>query len=160
MARRSPDGESVLYFVTTIADTSAPTVTELNAGTDLTPFLMEWSFPESGSTIDTSDMASSFNKTDAGTYGGDSGSLTAYRDDVAADDDAWTALPRLTRGFFVERLFGGADEVFATADVVSIYGGVVTARSPQPKTRNTPIQFQAMVALTDEPLHGVAVVAA
>jgi hypothetical protein len=167
MARRSPDGESRLVFAATLANPAAPTVAELNAAVDLTPFLLEWNFPESGNTVDTSDMASSFNKTDAGTYGGDAGTLTGYKDDVAGDDLAWTALPRLTRGFFVERLFGGADAAFQAgatgppavpADRVSIYPGVVTARSPQPKTRNTPIQFEAMIAITGEPKHDVTVV--
>ena len=159
MARRSPDGESRLDFVLTLADPAQPTVTELGTAVPLTPFLLEWNFPETGNTIETSDMSSSFNKQDAGTYGGDAGTLTAYKDDIPADDDAWTALPRLTRGFFVERLFGGGDVAYAADDVVSVYPGVVTARSSQPRQRNTPLQFTVNVAITGEPLHDVDVVA-
>lgn len=159
MSRRSPDGESRLSYVAAIADPSAPTAAELNAGVPLQDFLLEWDFPESGNTIDTSDMGSSFNKTDAGTYGGDAATMTGYRDDESAEDDLWSSQPRLTRGYWVERLFGGSDVAFAAADVVSVYGGAVTARTLQGRTRNTAIQMQATVALTAEPLHDVAVVA-
>ena len=159
MARRSPDGESRLVFAATVANASAPTVAELAAAIDLTPFLLEWNFPESGNTIDTSDMSSSFNKQDIGTYGGDTATLTAHRDDVTADDDAWAALPRETRGFFVERLFGGADTAFAAGQKVSVYRGAVISRAMQPRTRNTTLQFVANIAVTAEPAHGVTVAA-
>ena len=157
MARRSPDGETRLDYVATLANPAAPTAAALNGGIPLTGFLVEWEFPETGSTIDTSDMGSSFNKQDAGTFGGDSARIVAYRDDVPADDDAWTALPRLTRGFFVERLFGGTDTAYASGQIVSVYEGVVAARSQPSRTRNTPLQFTATIALTAEVRHDVTV---
>lgn len=157
MARRSPDGESRLDYVATIADPEAPTAAELNAGVPLTGHLLEWNLPESGNTIDTADMGSSFNKQDLGTFGGDAGTLTAYRDDETANDDAWSTLPRLTRGYLVERLFGGSDTTYAAADVVTVYQGAVSARSLQGRTRNTALQFQVIWAMTGEPLHDIAV---
>lgn len=162
MARRSPDGESRLVFVPAdgIADTATPTATELNAVTviDITPFAIEWDFPESGQTVDTADMSSSFNKQDIGTYGGDSGSVTIFRESVDADDDAFDALPRGTRGYFVERMFGGADEAFAAADKVSIFPGAVQARpAASSRQRNASLRTTVQWAMTAEPTHKVAV---
>jgi hypothetical protein len=158
MARRSPDGETRLDFVATIANPNAPSAAALNAGVPITPHAVDWDFPETGSTVDTADMASSFNKQDAGTFGGDSGTINIYRDSTLANDDGWQSLTRLTRGFFVERLFGGTDTTYATGNKVSVYQGVVTARSMQGRTRNTPLQATLTVALTAEPIHDAAAV--
>lgn len=162
MARRSPDGESRLDFYPdgTIVDLAAPSAATLNgaAAVPITPFALEYDFPESGQTIDTADLSSSFNKQDAGTYGGDSATLTAHRDSVSADDDAWTGLPRGTRGVFVERLFGGDEADYAAADEVSLYQGVVISRAMQSRQRNTTLRFAVNIAVTEEPKHNVAVV--
>jgi hypothetical protein len=160
MARRSPDGESRLSFVAAIADPEAPTAAELNAGIPLQDHLLEWNFPETDNDMDVSDMGSSFNKNDLGTYGGDSGTLTAYRDDDPDNDLAWATLKRGTRGFMVERLFGGSDVDFADGDVVSVFPGVCGTPAPQPRTRNTPLQIVAGWKMTGEPRHDVVVVAA
>lgn len=159
MARHTPDGDSRLVFVPAggLADPAAAAATELNAGTviDITPSAIDWTFPESGSTADSADMSSAFNKQDIGTYGGDTGTINCYYDDTA--NTVWAALPRGTRGFFVERESGGASAAFAAADVVKIYGAGVTARSPQQRTRNTMLMFTVTAALTAEPVHDVVV---
>jgi hypothetical protein len=120
---------------------------------------LDWDFSESGQTTDVSDMASSFNKQDLGTYGGDAGSLTIYRhtEGSATSSAAWTALPRATRGHFVERLIGGPSATFAAAQTVSVYPGAVVSRGVQSRTRNTPITVQVSIAITGEPLHDIAV---
>ncbi|MDX1407625.1 MAG: hypothetical protein R3330_05810, partial [Saprospiraceae bacterium] len=75
------NGEVRIYFVSTIADPSAPTVAEITAGDDVTPYLSSLDTPLDGNAPDASDLSSAFNKTVAGKYGGN---VTAqmYRDDT------------------------------------------------------------------------------
>lgn len=163
MARRAPDGESTLVFAPdgTFADPEAPTAVELNdaAVILLSPSIIDYDFPESGQTVDTADIGSSFNKTDVGTFGGDTATINFHRDSVEANDVAWASLPRLTRGFFCERLFGGQGVTFAADDIVDVYPGAVSARSMQQRQRNTSIRGMVSIAMTDDPVHDVTIVA-
>ena len=70
MPRTIADGEVLINFAPTVADPTAPTVAELTAGTDITPFLSSIDTPLDGDAVDSSDLSSAFNKTVAGTYGG------------------------------------------------------------------------------------------
>lgn len=118
-----------LYFVPTIANTDAPTTTELNAGTRLTDFVTDGPPSPAGSNfIDAGTLASGFQVQVASTYGGGSGTLTVIRkrdtttnDDSA--DDAFNALPRGTVGYLVVAPFGvsGASNAFAIGDTVEVY---------------------------------------
>lgn len=109
MPRVGSTGVLDLYYVPTIGNKAAPTVAEIAAGTELTGFLRRdgLSTPASGNTIDVSDVSDRYNSTGTGTYGGDPITATFYRDSVSGDDDAWTALPRDTTGYFVISRFGG-----------------------------------------------------
>lgn len=134
MSRKGTTGESRLWFVPTIASaTLAPTVAEITAGTDLTPFLTRDGFddPRSASNIDASDAASRIDKAIPGNVAAAVATLKLYRDSVTADDDAWTALPSDTTGYLVEREFGGSTVAQAAGDKVNVLHGVVMTRSPQ-----------------------------
>lgn len=161
MARRSPDGESRLWFIAEadLTDPTEPAASEITSdGVDLTPYLREWDFPESGNTIDIADASSSFNKTAPGTFGGDTGTLTCYRGSEPGDDDAaWETLTRGTRGYFVERLFGGSDAPATAGDIVSVYEGTVISSALQRRARNEALTFVVSVSIEEEPLHNVEV---
>lgn len=88
MARYSIEGRSRLYHVPTIANKAAPTVAELNAGTDLTAFTPRDGFAPSltQNVVDTSSLADSFDITEIGSEGG-SFTLTQYRDN--GTDTSW-----------------------------------------------------------------------
>jgi hypothetical protein len=134
MARKGTTGESRVWFVPTIASgTLAPTVAELTAGTDLTPFLTRDGFdaPQSASLIDASDAANRRNKNIPGNIDAGTLTLTGYRDSVTADDDFFAALPQDTAGFIVERPFGGSSVAHAAAQKVNVFEVVVVSRSPQ-----------------------------
>lgn len=161
MAKTILDGIAQLHYVATIADPSAPTITEIEAGDDLSGFLRpggDWN-PLEGSTTDASDISSAFNKTARGTYGGQPFTAMFSNDDDPADDTAYNTLPRGTTGFFVVSFYGGsgADGALAATDVVSVYAIDVYTRKRSAYTRNEIAVFQIDAAVTDEPNEDVTI---
>lgn len=156
MARRQFTGEGRLWFVPTIANTSAPTTSEINAGTDLTPFLRRDGLtrPEEGNTIDTADASSRFNKNAPGTYGGDPVELRLYRDSVAGSDTAFNALPRDTTGYIVVRDFGGSSTAIASTNKVQVWQGTVISRSRDPIGDNEAQRFTVRFSAEAAPVDG------
>lgn len=150
MARRGYTEEIRVAFVATIASPAAPTVAELTAGVNLTPFLRRngLSRPQTGNTIDASDLASRQNKQAAGTYGGDSWTVRAYRDDTA--DTAWDTLEPGTDGYLVVRNFGGSGEAFAAADEIEVAPITVVSRSAADTADNEMQSFEAALAITGD----------
>lgn len=161
MARKQFTAEGRLWFVPTIASTSAPTVAEINAGTDLTPFLRRdgLTTPNSGSTIDIADAASQFNKTAPGNRGGDAITLQLYRDSVTGSDTAWTALPDLQAGYLVVRRFGGSTAAVAAAQKVEVYTGTVINREMVQIGDNDPQRFTVQFSVEAEPVMNATVAA-
>jgi hypothetical protein len=88
MARYSIEGLGRLYHVPTIASVASPTVTELNAGTDLTSFTPRDGFVPNlnQNFVDVSAINDRFDLTQIGSEGGNF-TLTFYRDN--ATDTAW-----------------------------------------------------------------------
>ena len=149
MSRAIADGEVLVNFAPTIVDTSAPTTVELTAGTDVTPWLSTIDTPLDGDAVDSSDLSSAFNKTVAGTYGGNiSGEM--YRDDTA--DTAWDLFDRDTEGYFVIRRFGGSDVAWTAADVAEVYQVRIITKSPGSLDRNNVQMFGIDAAVLDEPV--------
>ncbi len=149
------------YWVDEIDDITEPTAAELNAGIRLTGFIPDGGLdtPNTGQTVDISDMSSLFNKTTAGTYGGDTVSVTVYRDNDA--DTAYEALQIRSSGFLVVSRFGQATPgTWAVADEADIYPVTVITRNPAPIGRNEAQRATVEMAVTDVPLEAVAVVAA
>ncbi len=149
MSRTIADGEVLINFAPTVANTAAPTAVELAAGTDVTPFLSTIDTPLDGDAVDSSDLASAFNKTVAGTYGGNI-SAEMYRDDTT--DTAWTTFDRNVEGYFVIRRFGGSAVAFAVADVVEVYHVRIITKSPGTLDRNNVQMFSVDAAVLDEPV--------
>lgn len=133
MSRKGTTGESRVWFLTTCADPSAPTVAEITAGVDLTPFLTRDGFdaPQTAAQIDASDASTRRNKNIPGNIDAGLVTLRAYRDSVTGDDDAWTALAMDTAGYIVERPFGGSTVAAAAGQKVNVFTGSVASRSPQ-----------------------------
>lgn len=149
MSRTIADGEVLINFAPTIANTSAPTVAELGVGTDVTPFLSTIDTPLDGDAVDSSDLASAFNKTVAGTYGGNI-SAEMYRDDTT--DTAWTTFDRNVEGYFVIRRFGGSGTAWVIADVAEVYHVRIITKSPGTLDRNNVQMFSVDAAVLDEPV--------
>jgi hypothetical protein len=99
-ARYSPIGITKVYFCSAIANKSAPTRAELNAGTELSGEISDiggWE-PTSDS-IDTPDLANRFVGSVPGRIKADESSLTFYRSSNSVDVRG--LLPRDTVGFIV-----------------------------------------------------------
>lgn len=154
MARLISNGEVRVWWVTTIADPAAPTVAEIGAGTDITPFMSSLDTPLDGNAVDASDLSSAFNKTVAGKFGGNV-NAEMYRDDTA--DDAFDLFPRNTTGFIVIRRFGGSDTAEASGDLVDVWNLRVITRSDVALDDESVQAFTANFAALDEPDINVAV---
>lgn len=161
MARRGSTEEIKVAYVAAIATPAAPKVTELTAGIDLTPFLRRdgLSTPQSGSTVDASDLSSRQNKTAAGSYGAGPVEIRAFRDDTPASDTAYSTLAPGTEGFLAIRRFGGSDVAFAAAQKVEIWPVEVISRAMADVADNDNQSFTVSLAVPGEIFEDVAVVA-
>ena len=154
MGRGIGAGIAELHYVATIADYTAPTSAELNAGVDVTGFLTDGGLttPLSGSIVDGADMSSPFNKTSSGTYGGQPLTAEMFKDLVNGSDTAYTTLPRGTVGFFaVVRRPLATKGTFAVGDYVDVWPIDVITRDPLPIQRNELQRFMIECAVTDVP---------
>jgi hypothetical protein len=157
MSRSASTGVLALRFVPSVANKAAPTVAEINAGTDLTPYLTRdgLSTPQEGSTIDIADVSSRFNKTASGSYGGQPAKLKLLRNTVSGSDAAWTALPRGTAGFYVVRRFGGATgastDAYVAGQRVEVWPVEVLSRAMMDIADNEAQKFEVIAAVTDTP---------
>lgn len=161
MARFIPDGTLQVSLVETIADTSVPTLVEINAGTDATGFLRALSTPLEGSLVDVSDVSSKYNKTASGTYGGQEVTAEFYRDNDQANDTIWNLLTRGTETHIVIARRGGSgtDGVIDTGDYVDVWDVEVITRNPADYSRNEPTGFTVSFAVPSEPVEDVTVAA-
>lgn len=159
MARITPDGYTKIHFVPTIASPAAPTLVEITAGTELTPYLTPAGLdtPEEGNDADSSSIASPRDFTVPATVGGDvSGEF--YRDDGTGSttDAAFLALPRLTQGYLVIARFGGGgtDYAIAVADEVEVWEVRVSQRSNSRITRGEVLRFTSTFAVAADMVTG------
>ncbi len=153
MARLIPNEATKAYFVATALaafDPSAVAATALTGGVDLTGELVTLDASARGNTVPTPDFESLFETSVPGTS---SATFTAefYRDSDA--DDAWTALPRNTEGYFGILRFGGsgADGAAATGDEAEIWPVRVTTRAALPLTNNEVQRFSIECSVPIEP---------
>lgn len=158
MGRYIYDENILLLYVATIDDPDAPTLAELQAGVDITGFIVEFETPDQGTTVDTPDPTSKWDKTISGTRGG---SITGqfYRDDEAGESVAWDTLPHGADGFFVVRDGQGAGDI-AADDVVSVFPMDTTTRQRSPYRRNNRVVFDHGAGVPDTPSYDVTVPAA
>ena len=159
MARVIPDGEVRIWFATTVANKAAPTVAEVNAGTDITPRLNSLDTPLEGEAVPANDLSSAYNKTVTGRFGG---SITAefFRDQASASasDTFFNLFPRNTSGFIIVRYFGGSTVAIAIGHLVSVFPVRTISRSPATLDSGAIQEFAVNMAGTDEPSEQVAVV--
>lgn len=155
MAKYIAAENSEVWFVPAIASVSAPTVTELNAGTRLTDFMTGgFSADFSGNLVDAGTLDDAFNSTVAGTYGGGLNTLSALMRDNSADT-AWDALPRGTAGYIVTQAGESTGTSWASGDVVdAIFPAEVVARHYPDLTRDALVTFDVDYAITSPPTYG------
>ena len=159
MARFIPDGVLEVVLAPAVADMEDPSSAEVTAGTRATGFLRSLSTPLEGSVVDISDVSSRYNKTTAGTYGGQEVTMEFYRDDVQAEDTIWNLLPRGTTIYAIIARRGGSgtDGVIAGGDYVDVWKLEVVTRNPADYARNEPTGFMVSCAVPEEPVEDVTV---
>lgn len=99
-------GTAKWYWVVTISNYLSPTRGELDAGTDLSPEVMDFSgFGLESDQIDTPDIASRFTKRIPGSIEADDSTITMYQS--VTGTDGRQLMPQDTAGFVV--IFPGGD---------------------------------------------------
>lgn len=115
------DGNTKLWFVPTISNTSAPTTSELNAGTALEGFTTPdgWDAGTSTDTVDTTTLAGGDNTEDVGRRT-DAPSLTYYAQGVpgTSPDSVFTGN---AAGYMVERIGIAATTAWASSQKLRVF---------------------------------------
>jgi hypothetical protein len=163
MSRYGTSGQLGLYFVPTIADITAPTVTEITAGVDLQNFVTRDGVktPNTGNTVDSSTVGNRFTTTVPGTTGGDAATLTCHRDSKGTDDTAWTTFTEGSQGFLAVARAGWAQSVTTglgdpaalpvEGDRCEIYPVAVLTRAMADTAENQTSRFDAQLPITAPP---------
>ena len=141
-----------IVHVDALAAPATPTAAEIAAGVMLTRFLTDGglSTPLDGNVADSSDMASAFNQTQLGTYGGQPLTAEFFRDNDT--DTAWDTLPRGTTGWFVFARLGLATPgTFASGDDVDVWPIAVASRNPLDVPRGEMQRFMISCAVPAVP---------
>ena len=161
MAKFTYDGNIKVWWVTTLTSTTAPSLAEITAGVELTPFMRSLSLPFSGSVVDSGTADSRFNTTVPGTFGGQEASFTGTRDDVDANDDAYAALARDEIGYLVVSWTGGsgANNAIAATDEVDVWEAQVISRQNADYGRQTLGEFTSTFSILSVPDEGSTVAA-
>lgn len=155
MARITPDGYTKIHIVDTLSSLTAPTLVQIAAGVEVTPFLTPAGLdtPEEGTDADSSSIASPRDFSIPATIGG---VITGefYRDDAA--DTAWTAMARLDITNLVISRFGGTgtDNAIAVGNAVEVWPVRVSQRSNSRITRGEALRFVVNFALSADPVAG------
>ncbi|MFE3452380.1 hypothetical protein ACFXJ8_26000 [Nonomuraea sp. NPDC059194] len=116
------DGNVAAYFCLTIANVSAPTAAELNAGVALQEYITKDGLgisPEQAA-VDNTSLASRDETEDAGTVKY-SIELTCKRKEVSAEDVAWNTLTDRTLGYLVVRRNLAHETTFVAGQRVEVY---------------------------------------
>ncbi|MEU8199292.1 hypothetical protein AB0C10_36455 [Microbispora amethystogenes] len=136
-------GKLKFTWCLTIANISAPTAAELNAGVDLQTKIMRGGLDESHdqTAVDNTHISSTKETEKAGTSK-DELTVTFKRDDIALQDLAYNTLVPGSLGYVVIRRDKLHTQAYAAGDVVSIYPAECGVRLPEPNTINEPLQFR------------------
>lgn len=137
-----------------------PTPAEVAAATELTDFIISLTATAQGNSVPTPRLKSLFETSIPGTS---SAQFTAemYRDEVKANDTAWTLLPRNTSGVFYISRFGGTGAgklPIATNDIES-WPVRVTSRAASAMSSNTAQTFTLTCSNPIEPNEDATVTA-
>lgn len=152
MADMLSDGNVKVTYVPSIASIAAPTVAELDAGTDLECLIMADGFqPTVNEEVVTAAKLCETINAEAPGRATHQIVLTLVRKDVPADDVAWTTLIRKTSGHLVVRYGTDYETGYASGDEVQVFPGAAGERRPQPVEANGVIKFQSQWYVNAQP---------
>ena len=150
MARFVYEGRTNVYWVTTIATDSTPSLTEIQAGVDLTNFVAKDGVAVNINTnnVDSATIAETFDAQVVGSWGADL-QLTMFRDDAA--DTAWTTCVYGSNGYLVIDRFNPSGTDPGNGDKVEVWPAEMHQPSPQNSAANTQVRFVESFAVTGQP---------
>lgn len=141
---------SKVIFCTTIANISAITRSEINAGIDLSNEISETSgWQVTGDTADTPALGTTFTAKIPSTTSADDSSLTLWADSTS--NDVRTLLPRGTRGYIV-----WMDEGDVAGHLCDIFP-VRVVSAPKQRALNDPSAIMINFSISAKPAENVAI---
>lgn len=158
MARYANDGMIRIQVVASISNTAAPTVAELNAGTDITNDVTKdgLTVPANQNMVDNSSLAETFDSQVVGSFGG-AITLTGIRD--AANDTFWDLVVYGTDTHLVVRRGVATDTAFAASQDIEVYPIQWHEPVPVQTASNEQGRFTATAAVTSQPNYKAVVAA-
>jgi hypothetical protein len=150
VTRYSAESKSLFYFVPTVTNIAAPTVAELNAGTDLTDFTPRDGFNPSTNQnpVDNSSLADAFDSQVVGSEGGPI-TLTFFRDDTT--DTAWDLIDYGLTGFLAFREGPPTATAWTAAQDVQVYPVQFFSPIPVQTAANEARKFSVTATVTSPP---------
>lgn len=146
-------GVTKILWVETIADKTAVTRTEIDAGTDLSGEVMEIEgFVVTSNTLDTPDFGSRFTSKIPSDIVADDSALVTYADFTSVDIRA--VLARDDNGFVIIM-----DEGDVPTQLMDVFPARVAA-TPKLRARSDPAQIRVQITVTSEPSENQAIPAA
>lgn len=143
-------GVTKILWVEAIADKTAPTRVEIDAGTDLSAEVMEIEgFQVTSNTLDTPDYGSRFSSKIPSDIVAEDSALNTYAD--ATSVDIRTVLARDDNGFVIIM-----DEGDVTTQLMDVFP-VRVAATPKLRTRADPAQIRVQFTVTSLPAENVAI---
>jgi len=156
MARFMRKGTTKVFFVPSIANLSAPSASEVNAGTSLTPQLAEINgFSFENSPIETPDMSSAFVSKIPGEDSVGDSNMTFYEDKTT--NPIATALAKGTVGNIVIFYAGTAGANPAAADKAQVWPVIVASNAKRYTVANEPAQYMVVFTNTAGPTEATLV---
>lgn len=148
MSKKASEGNVKVYFLPTVASLAAPTVANIAAGTNITPWL-----PTTGVGVDWTQNNASISMLDASFTPEQIGTesvaieLTFTRDSVTADDDAYELFDRGLEGYLLISRFGTP----IAGSRVEVYPIAAHRAVPLTPAENEFQQAKAKLAVRDTP---------
>lgn len=148
----SADGRPRIHILTALANMAAPTITEIGAGIDVSPFLTKDGF-SSGETGNTAPAAGAAEKVNLETSGSINYavSMSFFRDDET--DTAWEAYEQGDEIYvvFCRKGGSGADGAIDVGDEVEVYFGEALDKSNADIAENTNGRFTTRLSTGARP---------
>ncbi|MFB7224229.1 hypothetical protein ACFWB2_36175 [Streptomyces virginiae] len=152
MADLISDGKTRVVWLTSVANINAPTVSELNAGLDLTKRITPDGLKIDPSTadVDTSSLASTFDTKTVGRVGFDN-ELTFKRGDTPQEDAPYSTLKYGVSGFLAVRRGLAYSAAWASGQKLEVYPSTCGEPQNSSPAANEVMKFVSPQKVTDAP---------
>lgn len=154
MARYAFEEHSRVHWVpgeSGIGNMDAPTVAEINAGTDLTCYITKDGLNPGGNQnkVESAGLCTAIDGQVGGSVSFDF-SLKLFRDNAPGGDDAWDLAVRGSQGYIVVRQGPTYETAFAVGQKVEVYKAEMLEPITTPSAANTVVSFMLGFAIADK----------